>query len=230
MLETALARAEEAFTGGGGDVTHAVQHLYRYYDPAGGFAGATFLGVDSHDEYAITGADLWAVSTLSMSVPAAAGRALMNPGQLQAIIAAKLHHLPTTLPMSAVTSAHLVHMENLYQAIRTMLPPLGKSPETNQWVLAAKICARKRPLLFPVRDSKVCTYLADNPHMGDEPGRLGAFARDIQVLAHLITHPQILARLEDVRAHLHDQEPAWPIDWCDLRLLDAVLWMQATHP
>lgn len=227
MYETALARTELAFTGDGSGVTHAVDHLSKYYNPAGGYSGSTFLEVEAYDEYAITAADLWAVSTLQMSVPPETGRALMHPGPLRTIINSKLRHLPTTLPLSDVTPAHLEHMRDLQDAIRSMVPALGKRP-TNQWVLAAKICARKRPMLFPVRDSKVCEYLA-NKGLGGTAGRLGWFTRDIQVLAYLVSHPRVRNMLDTSRQAMREKHPTWSLDWCDLRLLDAVLWMQAAR-
>lgn len=229
MYDTALTQTMTAFTGGADNVGHAVKHLERYYDPAGRYSGATFLDVESHDDYAITAADLWAVTTLSMDVPPDAGRALMNPGPLRTVINGRLRHLPPTLPLSDAEPAHLEHMWDLFSAIKTMLPALGNR-DTNQWVMASKICARKRPMLFPVRDSKVCTYLADNHLMGDEPGRLGSFGRDLQVFTWLITHPTVRGRITNARDDLLTQHPTWAVDWSDLRVLDIVLWMQATHP
>ena len=173
MFATALAQTQAAFLGDADDIGYAVKHLIDYYDPAGKYAGATFLDVEGYDDYAITAADLWAVTTLSMDVPPNAGRALMNPGPLRTIVNGRLRHLPSTLPLSDVEARHLDHMWDLYSAIKTMLPALGER-DTNQWVMASKICARKRPMLFPVRDSKVCTYLANQPRMGDKPGRLGS--------------------------------------------------------
>jgi len=227
MFDTALRQTEQAFTGGEDSTAHAIDHLLTYYEPKGGYAGATFLEVQPHEEYNITAADLWAVSTLSMTISPNAGRALMNPGHLHARVSNYLHHLPPALSVASTTPVHLVHMKDLYWSIKSMLPPLGKR-QTNQWVLASKVCARKRPLLFPVRDSKVCTYLAQNKRMGSKPGQLGAFIRDIQVFAYLVTHPLVLQRLDEVRTDLYRQQPDWSFDWCDLRLLDAVLWMQAT--
>lgn len=101
--------------------------------------------------------------------------------------------------------------------------------QTNQWVMASKICARKRPMLFPVRDAKVCTYLADNHLMGDQPGRLGSFGRDIQVFAYLSTHPTVRGWIKDARHGVLEQHPTWVVDWSDLRVLDIVLWMQAAR-
>lgn len=230
MFSVALAQTEYAFTAGAQTVAHAVGHLTRYYDPTGKYAGATFLEVENHDDYAVTAADLWAVSTLSMVIPVDAGRALMQPGPLRTIVNGKLRHLPATLPLSDVTAEHLNHMWDLYSAIRSMLPALGDGPTTNQWVLASKICARKRPLMFPLRDSKICAYLANNPRLGGKEGQLGRFQRDIQVLAHLITHPNVRRHIGEVREELTKQQPTWTVDWSDLRVLDIVLWMQAARP
>lgn len=226
MFSTALAQTRQAFTGGAGDVEHAVKHLTAYYDPAGRYAGATFLDVEGYDDYAITAADLWAVTTLSMEVPPEAGRALMNPGPLRTIVNSKLRHLPATLPLSDVAPQHLDHMYDLYTAIRTMLPALGKR-DTNQWVVASKICARKRPMLFPVRDKQVCTYLGNNRLTGDKPGRLGSFGRDIQVFAYLSTHKDVRNWIKTARDEVLEQHPTWTVDWSDLRVLDIVLWMEA---
>lgn len=229
MFDTALNQTTRAFTGGHDSVEHAVDRLSRYYAPNDGYSGATFLGVAVEDDFAVTAADLWAVSTLSMKIPPNAGRALIDPGPLQAEIQSRLRQLSPSAPLSDATPDVLEHMSALYNAIRTGLPPLGKNPETNQWVLSAKICARKRPMLFPVRDSQVCTYLSNNPRMGGRPGQLGWFARDIQVLAYLSTHPLVRRRLSEVRAKLQEEQPTWAIDQHDLRLLDVVLWSEATN-
>lgn len=227
MLDTALTHTQRAFTGEQGSVEHTVGRLLRYYDPSGKYAGATFLGVPVEDDYAVTAADLWAVTTLEMKIPPDAGRSILNPGRLHSDIEAGLRALPPGLALSAATPTVLGHMKALYDAIRTKLPPLGKGPDTNQWVLSAKMCARKRPLLFPVRDSKVCKYLSDSRTMGGRPGQLGWFTRDIQVLAYLITHPLVQQRLGEVRARLREAQPTWAIDQSDLRLLDVVLWSGA---
>jgi hypothetical protein len=227
MFDTALNQTTRAFTGGHDSVEHAVDRLSRYYAPNGGYSGATFLGVAVEDDFAVTGADLWAVSTLSMKIPPNAGRALMNPGALQAEIESGLRQLSPSSSLSDTTPEALGRMGALDNAIRTGLPPLGNGPETNQWVLSAKICARKRPRLFPVRDSKVCTYLSNNHRMGGHPGQLGWFSRDIQVLAYLSTHPLVGRRLSEVRARLHERQPSWTIDESALRLLDVVLWSEA---
>lgn len=228
MFATALAETTRAFTDGAESLDHAVNHLVDYYDPTGEYAGATFLDVEGYDDYAITAADLWAVTTLSMDVPPNAGRALMNPGPLRTIVNGRLRHLPSTLPLSDVEPRHLDHMWDLYSAIKTMLPALG-ARNTNQWVMASKLCARKRPMLFPVRDSKVCIYLANQHLMGDKPGRLGSFGRDIQIFAYLTTHPEVRRWINQSRDQVLEQHSSWVVDWSDLRVLDIVLWMQAAR-
>jgi Family of unknown function (DUF6308) len=227
MLDTALTMTRRALTGEQGSVEHAADRLLRYYDPNGKYAGATFLGVPVTDAYAVTAADLWAVTTLEMKIPPDAGRRLLDPGPLRSIIKAELRDLPPDSALSATTPTLLQHMSDLYNAIRTMLPPLGNRP-TNQWVLSAKICARKRPELFPVRDSMVCRYLSNNRTMGGRPGQLGWFSRDIQMLAYLMTHPLVQQCLGEVRASISEVQPTWAIDQSDLRLLDVVLWSEAS--
>lgn len=228
MFEIALAQTQAAFTGGGVGVEHAVEHLRPYYDPAGRYAGATFLDVEGDDDSAVTAADLWAVTTLSMTVPPDAGRALLYPGALRNEVNKGLRHLPPTLPLSDAAPEHLDHMWDLYSAVKTMLPALGKR-DTNQWVMASKLCARKRPLLFPVRDSQVCRYLANTHLMGNKPGRLGSFGRDTQVFAYLSTHQAVRGWIRDARDQVLVEHPDWAIDWTDLRLLDIVLWMEAAR-
>jgi hypothetical protein len=50
-------------------------------------------------------------------------------------------------------------MEAVYSPVKQALG----NPEvkrTNPWVTASKLCARKRPHLFPVREKVVCTLLS----------------------------------------------------------------------
>ena len=50
-------------------------------------------------------------------------------------------------------------MWNLYHCFKTVMSSEEKS--SNWWVFGSKLSARKRPLLFPVRDSLVCGYLSN---------------------------------------------------------------------
>ena len=52
----------------------------------------------------------------------------------------------------------LTAMQQHYEAVKQALSAdTVKNP--NAWVTASKLCARKRPDLFPVRDKEVCDYL-----------------------------------------------------------------------
>lgn len=91
---------------------------------------------------------------------------------------------------------------------------LGKDP----WVTAGKLCARKRPRLFPVRDALVCGALGLS--------RYRSYQIDWQVYRAAMRDPQILAALYAVR----DEAAATPdvhLDDVPLRWLDVILWMQA---
>lgn len=226
MLETALHQALHAFGEGGVGVDRAIRNLDTYYDPDRGYAGTLFLRIADPDPNAITSEDLLAVSTLSMKIPARVTRVLLG----QTDVATKVNEGLRALqdPDESLASASpeaLEHMWATYDAIKRIRSTVGESGENaKKWVLASKLCARKRPRLFPVRDSKVCAYLADNTELGGKEGQLGWFSRDLQVFAHLIAHPKIQARLADVRDAMSDRHP---IDTEELRLLDAVLWMRA---
>lgn len=226
MLETALRQALRAFGDDGVGIDRAIHNLSTYYDPEGGYAGTLFLGIPDRDPNAITPEDLLAVSTLSMKIPARVTRILL--GQTDAATKVEkglgaLKDLNTSL--ASASFEDLEHMWSIHDAIRTIRSTAGESGEdANKWVLASKLCARKRPRLFPVRDSKVCAYLADNPSLGGGQGQLGWFRRDLQVFAYLIGHPEIRERLDAVR---HAMPDTHPIDREELRLLDSVLWMRA---
>lgn len=226
MYETALDQTRRAFGVEGTD--RALDHLAEYFDPHGRYAGNTFLAVGPNEPFAVTASDLWAVTTLSMKVPPAAGRALLDPGPLRDAVERGLRLLPESLPLARATPEVLQVLETTYSAVRSQLPsPRAGAKTTNQWVLASKLMARKRPLLFPVRDSLVCKYLAGGAGLGGNAGQLGWFRRDIQVFAYLMAHEEVVACLEAVRNAMADAYPAWSLGPSDLRLLDAVLWMAA---
>lgn len=97
---------------------------------------------------------------------------------------------------------------------------------SHRWVTAAKLCARKRPLLFPVRDNLVCRYLGGGRPLKSGDGWPGDFSVDIQVYAYLITHPDVVGALADLRARLEGDRLR--VD-ANLRLLDSALWMCANR-
>lgn len=225
MLSFSLGRVLEAFGDGS---ERAIDAVEKYFDPAGTYAGATFLKVQPNDPFAIGAADLWAVTTLSMKVPPAAGRALLNPGPLYDTVRRGLRLLPENVELANATPPVLQEMERTYSAIRLQLPSPTGAATTNQWVLASKVMARKRPLLFPVRDSLVCTYLAEKG-LGGKKGQLGWFRRDLQVFAFLAANPEVVQRLEQLRDEVAHRRPELSLGFSDLRLMDVVLWMEAVR-
>ena len=104
--------------------------------------------------------------------------------------------------------------------LKQVLSPADvKNP--NPWVTASKLCARKRPDLFPVRDNVVCKYLGLIEPKGN-------YEVDWQVFRHVIQDNAIRRRLDEIV----DEAAARPgVDVGHpnrrLRHLDVVLWMHA---
>lgn len=223
VLKIAFERAKDAL---GIDLPNssAVQRLAQYYDPTNDYSGSLFLSVEPNHATQVGAADLWAVSTLSMRVPPLTGRLLLTEGPTKATVTRCLHRLSPHLTITEVNAEVLDTMWTLHDTFRTVMS--SDHRDSNWWVFAAKMSARKRPLLFPVRDSLVCTYLSGGMGLGTKPGQLGRFPRDIQVFAYLMSSPVITRGLEHLRRSLTAMgtQP----DWSDLRLLDVALWTAAT--
>jgi hypothetical protein len=86
------------------------------------------------------------------------------------------------------------------------------------WVTASKLCARKRPELFPVRDRKVFAYLGLT--------RNNSYRIAWQVFRHLIGDRDVIAAIDALSdATLADgQGTRLRLDDSRLRLLDAAIW------
>lgn len=109
-------------------------------------------------------------------------------------------------------------MRQLHDEIRTLLASDQKT--SNRWVFAPKLCARKRPYLFPVRDNKVCEYLA-SAKLKRGTG-MSQFDNDLQVFGYLMSHQQICEAIAGIRTTLESEGAV--LDGTDLRLLDVALW------
>lgn len=221
VLETALQQALRAL-----EPSIAVPHLTRYYDREGDFAGTTFLDAQPHDPCEITAADLWAVATLSIPVNARQGRLLLDPGPARTRVRRLLRAIDDELPITDLAGGELGSAElldrmwDLHHEFRSLLST--EDHDSIHWVFAAKLCARKRPELFPVRDTLVCRYLADRP-LKSGNGWPGDLSIDIQVFAYLMSHPKIPQALGRLRTELSGLD----VDLADLRFLDCALWMAA---
>jgi hypothetical protein len=222
VLETALGQTLLAVTG-----DRAFEDLARYYDRAGSYSGTLFLDVEPNDPDNVEAADLYAVTTLSITLDARHGRLLLDEGGPRADVRRQLRQVNATLPITDLehgdggAAQTLQRMYELHARFRDLLD--GAS---SRWVTAAKLCARKRPLLFPVRDNLVCIYLGGNRPMKSGDGHPGDFSVDIQVYAYLMTHAAVRNALSHLRAELTSDGVR--VDE-DLRLLDSTLWMMASR-
>jgi Family of unknown function (DUF6308) len=199
-----------------------------YYNREGDFSGTTFLDVQPNDPFDITAADLWAVATLNVPVLARHGRLLLDANDARTRILRQLELLDSIdLPIADLeqgkngSTTTLDHMWNLHHAFRSLLSSDDK--ESIRWVFAAKMCARKRPRLFPVRDQLVCRWLGGGRPLRTGDGWPGDFSIDIQVYAYLMTHEGVRSEI----ARIHDQINEVRLDEEDLRLLDVALWRHA---
>lgn len=221
VLKTARTQALAALTGNG-----AVDAVARYYTPEGSYAGTLFLDVEPNDPFNVEAADLYAVTTLSMKLDARHGRLLLGDRDVRAGVHRQLRSLDPSLPITDLehgaggSADTLQQMYELHHRFRTLL-----AGGSQRWVTAAKLCARKRPRLFPVRDNLVCVYLGGGRPLKSGDGWPGDFSVDIQVYAHLMTHPPARAALSWLREEMTGR--GLRVDDEDLRLLDAALWMAA---
>lgn len=139
----------------------------------------------------------------------------------------QLHDLPPQLAITELdqgdggSAATLTRMYVLHSQLRDLLP--GNS---TRWVTAAKLCARKRPSLFPVRDNLVCEYLAGGRALKRGDGWPGDFSIDLQVYAFLMTSPEVVGGIATLRKELAGTRGP-RLDTQDLRLLDSALWKAA---
>jgi hypothetical protein len=196
-----------------------VERLATYYKVAGDFAGATFLELDPVNPYAVNGADLAALTLLKVEASPAAVRRLLSPSARLGPLLAQ-DKLPLDADLQFAGAETLQAMEDLYLAIKPLLSQADvKNP--NAWVTASKLCARKRPDLFPVRDNVVCKYLG----LIDPQGN---YEVDWQVFRHVIQDNDIRRRLDQVVDEA-SQRPGVDVGHLNRRLrhLDVVLWMHA---
>lgn len=190
-------------------------NLSRYYTSNNDYAGATFLDLEPNLRNEISATDLLAVSTLSVSIHPGAIRTFLQERQALTELLKKLDpHLELKDADPLVTA---VPMAEFYEAVKACLRRSG-ARTSNAWVTASKICARKRPYLFPVRDNVVLDLLElPKTYPVDWPA-FQALSADEEATA-IIT------------AHIHDLRGNSGVDVGDkthlLRHMDVALWMHA---
>ncbi len=228
VAELAAQQALKALgTRDGLSLDRAVTLVRAYYEPEGTFAGNLFCGAEPHDDLAISPADLWAVSTLGIEVPSLTGRRLLAEGPKRTNVTRQLRRIHFSQSVTDLTPEVLDAMWDLQDCLRTVMS--SEQDDSVWWMFAATMCARKRPLLFPVRDPQVSRYLSAEATLDPTKGRLEDFSEALQIFAHLMTSEAVTDGIDDLRAALSQTSVAAEVDPTDLRLLDVALWMTANY-
>lgn len=207
-LDTALATTWQAL-----QPELALPRLRTYYDATGVYAGATFVELPPVVSDEFTAADLFALTLLSVDPPKPpATRAFLNPGPRQDEL------------LQLLTSEHLTEDKDLahadndtFQAMRQLYTRVKSTLGSNPWVTASKLCARKRPALFPVRDRRIRDLLGLTRHANYEV--------DWQVFREIMANHDITTALRNLAEQANDDSVH--LDTYPLRWLDAALWMHA---
>jgi len=217
QLERAKELVNQALNDGA-----AVDHLETYYRRDGNYAGATFIDLDPVDPYLFTAADLLSLNLLSVAAQPVAVRRLLEPSRERGHLVRLLseENLPLDADLAMADTGQLLSMAQLHEALKRALSPADvKNP--NPWVTASKLCARKRPDLFPVRDNVVCKHLGLIEPKGN-------YQVDWQVFRHVIQDNAIRRRLDEIVDEAA-QRPGVDVGHPNrgLRHLDVILWMHA---
>lgn len=205
------------------DEDDALRRLTYYYSRKGNYSGTSFLDSKPNPANEIVAADLYAVSRLSMTIRNDQGRYLLDVGVPRATALDLLAAIPEDATIEDLSAPLLVGMWNLYDHFRCLLVTADR--KSNHWVFAAKLCARKRPNLFPVRDGLVCEYLSGSRLPKQRAHRIGQFRNDIQLFAHLMTKADFIDQLAHLQAVCAQHGVA--VDQPMLRFLDVLLWTKA---
>lgn len=196
--------------------------LAKYYDSGTNYAGSAFAILKPNVPVRVTAVDLLATSTLSVRIPPRAVHRFLTEDETAHTVSQRLTALPKR-ELGNTGEADFALMADFYDLVKACLSRTGvKNP--NPWVTASKLCARKRPDLFPVRDRVVCKYLGILS--------LNDRARDWFVFRHLIRDSAVKRCLEEHSSALvaiAGDNPRILVDQELLRLLDGVLWMYATE-
>lgn len=207
-------RALDAATKASDGIPPAHARVAAYYDPGGNYAGSTFLDLPSNPA-AFTVSDLHAVTLLGVELDALSTRRLLGPGEHAKTLTRLLATIPEDADLATAGSEQLAAMGDLHEEMRLTLAPVGRERTSQKWVRAAKLCARKRPRLFPVRDTVVRDLLGLTA--------TGNYEVDYQIFRALIQDEFVCEAIESVRATAGEHNGAQVTD-PRLRLLDVALW------
>lgn len=194
-----------------------LEDVADYYRIDSDYAGALFLEIPDPDPTAITVADLFAVSTLSIKIPERAARRLL----MEAGGADTVNNTLRALPEKSLVDTDdedLRLMEKFYRALKDSLRRAGKTKPSGAWVTASKIAARKRPGLFPVRDTQVTELLGTR--------KQADYFTDWIVYRHLMKDGDVVSGLQRIEDSLQELADGGShlVESARLRLLDVALW------
>jgi len=204
------------------ELPSAAVHLAWYYDREGNFAGSSFsqLGPNVRDD--ITATDLHATELLYVRIGPRSTRRLLEDGphRTEVLVALRDPALDTELLVAGPRA--LDAMARLHEAVKLALST-PSATRSSPWVTAAKLCARKRPGLFPVRDTIV------QKHLGMD--RYQSYEIEYQVYRGLIGDTDIITALDRAtsQARIVEQGRDLVITEPSLRVLDAALWTHAKY-
>jgi hypothetical protein len=196
--------------------------LADFYRLDGNYAGATFAAMQPNDPRDITAADLHAATLLQVAVEPRATRRLLDDGGHRRDVLDALAALDDTGVTSLTDAGPVVldAMDQVFRAVRAACQnPHVANP--NPWVTVSKLCARKKPGLFPVRDNVVCTALG----LIGKGQPVGDWQLDWQVYAQLLEHRDVWPRLDAAIRYIASLPSGeYAGDVHELRILDAALW------
>lgn len=189
----------------------------KYFTIDSNYAGALFLGLEPNEPDRFTPTDLFAVSSLSVSIPARAARRLLQEQRNADDPAQKLRSLPATR-LEDTNDSGLEVMEDFHNGVKKALRRHG-AKSSNAWVTAAKLCARKRPHLFPVRDRRVSAILGFHRGM--------TLPQEYAVYRSLMKDEDVGQAVQHLEDDLRGRgcQDGLKLEGVPLRLLDAALWM-----
>ena len=194
----------------------AQDRLRFYYDVDGDYAGASFAQLAPIEPDNINATDLHATRLLSVPIGPGATRRFLDEGAARTEVLDALRAIPDK-DLLVTDPATLEAMESFYLAVKTNLSA-ASTRHPDAWVTASKLCARKRPELFPVRDRKVSAYLGLT--------RNNSYQIAWQVFRHLIGHRDVITAIDALSdatlAGAHGTRLR--LDDSRLRLLDAAIW------
>jgi len=214
VVEQAKRQAHIALASDG--ERRAADRLARFYDTESNYAGASFADLEPNHWTEVTATDLHATSLLSINVGPQATRRLLGPGTHRRAVLRELRTLPDR-DLAEADALTLAAMDRFYRAVKATISSTA-ARDPNPWVTASKLCARKRPDLFPVRDRNVCTHLGIL--------KLNDVRADWQVFRAVIQDSEMRQVLDSLPSQTRNvaEGRRLALDHSHLRLLDAAIW------